>query len=226
MEDIAELILPSVKNFELDAWALASAGRSCPSILLTSSIVRLRLRFDCSDDYLNAVLASAGSTLQVADIYMERMVSVEETAAALRPCFATIRDLRWTTNLPVEGLGDVDPSMAPLFDRILPHFEVLERLCISGTDVSPAILSHIPDSLVDLEVQAYTYRGPFKFEEQMIATLEDKSGIKMKSLKKFTVYDSEEVWTAIDVGNMTRACQARGITFKFVPDEEGSNDSR
>lgn len=227
MEDIAELLSPSLRTFELDAWSITREGRlSSSAPVLVSKIVNLRLRFDCSDEYLNAVLAAAGPTLQVANIYMERMVAIEGAVAAFQTSFATLRDLQWTTNLPLEALGDSSVSSSPLFDRLLPHFAVLERLSISGTDISPAILSLIPNSLVDLEVEAYTYRGPFKFEEQMITSLENRSEVEMRGLKRFTVCDSEDTWTASNVTDMTRACDARGIVFKFIADEEDDNDSR
>lgn len=232
-EDIAALALPSLKNFELDAWSISlpmtpGGTEIHPDTIevpvAPSKIVNLRLRFDTSDEHLFALLTAAGPTLEVADIYMERMVAAEGAALAISTALASLKDFRWTTNPPVEGFGDIHLSRRPLIDRVLPHFKVLERLSISATDVSPAILSLLPSSIVDLEVQAYTYRGPFKFEEQMLMTLDDRN-VTFKNLKRFTVCDSEEVWSDANVALMTGSCATRGIVFKFIPDEEGDTDS-
>lgn len=231
-EDLIKLVLPSLRNFELDAWTTprdvtpvgtptsSVTPEPCEPIVMFSKLVTLRLRFDTCDAHLFALLASAGETLENADIYMERMVSIENGAEALSFILPSIKELRWTTNPPIEGFADINLSHVPLFDRILPNFEVLEKLSISATEVSPAILSLLPPSIRSLEVQAYTYRGPFKFEEQMITTLANQS-IKFK-LSSFTVLDSAESWVAEDVISMTEACLGRGIKFKFIPDEEGA----
>ena len=200
--DIVKLVLPTLRNFEFDAWTNPSdhndpayveevpVSPTFPSTIL-SSLTTLRLRSDISDDHLFALLAACGSTLEIADIYVERIVAPAPAAEALSHALGTLRELRWTTNPPIEGFAEVNLSPNPPFDRILPRFQVLNSLSISATDVSPSILSLLPACLVDVEVQAYTYRGPFKFSEEMIKTLANRK--EKFTLKRFTVCDSEEV---------------------------------
>lgn len=238
-EDLARLVLPTLRNFELDAWTPARLAvlpdapvEVTPSILaparLASNLVSLRLRFDATDEHLNALLAGAGETLVRADIYMERPVlDIDRTAAALSFGLASLRELRYTVNAPIEGFAPVDPADIlpdPLFDRLLPKLESLQRLTISATECSSALLSLLPRSLRHLEVQAYTYRGPFKFAQEMLTTLAERSR-DFSQLQTLTVCDSEDVWGAEDVAAMTGACASRGVAFRFVADEEGDTDS-
>lgn len=233
--DIVKLVLPTLRNFELDAWTNstdphdpdyveeAPPSPSFPSSILSSSLVTLRLRSDISDDHLFALLSACGSTLEIADIYFERIVAPAPAAEALSHALGTLRELRWTTNPPIEGFAEVNLSPTPLFDRVLPRFQVLSSLSISATDVSPSILSLLPPCLVEVEVQAYTYRGPFKLSEEMIKTLANRK--EKFTLKRFTVCDSEEVRSEDNVAAMTHSCAARGIAFSFIADEDREVDS-
>ena len=233
-EDLSSLVLSTLRNFELDAWTvpmLSANGTPIPGhsavelppLVLTTKLKTLRLRFDTSDGHLFALLAAAGETLEHADIYMERMVNTEGATKALSFALPSLKELRWTTNPPTEGFADVNLSNTPLFDRVLPHFESLQRLSISATDVSPAVLSLLPPSLHHLEVQAYTYRGPFKYADEMLSTLASRANTF--KFETFTVCDSKEVWSRDDVTAMMDACANRGIAFRFVADEEGDTDS-
>lgn len=229
--DIVALALPTLRNLEVDAWTRdveptpPADSSTClrSSIIRSSKLVTLRLRFEISDAHLFTLLEVAGE-LQSADIYVERMVPPEAAAQALTHTLSSLRELRWTTNPPIEGFSDVNLAHVPLFDRVLPRFEVLHSLSISATDVSPSILSLLPVTLRDLEVQAYTYRGPFKYSDEMLRTLAN-AAVNLK-LERFTVCDSEEVWTEENVLAMTTACAARSIAFKFVAEEDGDTDSR
>lgn len=213
--DISTLALPTLKNFELDAWT-SDVDLSLPLPPLQSPpfrsnyLITLRLRVEISDSDLFALLTVAGPTLQNADIYVERLVAVEPAALALSHSLASLQELRWTTNPPVTGSRELSLSSTPLFDRLLPSFEKLQRLCISATDVSSSLLALLPPCLVEVEVRSLTYLGPFRFGPIMLKTLDLRS-INFK-LKRFVVYDSEEVWNDQNVAAMTSACNSRVST--------------
>lgn len=208
-DDLRNLALPTLKHLEIDAWtAVDLPVLDKPRIIipLLSKLITLRLRFDTCDEDLFDLLSTAGPTLELADIYVERLVDPSEAAEALSSSVSTLRELRWTTNPSIESSTEVIGTA--LFDRILPQFQVLEKAALTATDISASLFTFLPSSLRELEVRSLSYLGPFKYHESMLRTLGSTSTIQF-SLKKFVVYDSRDVWSNENVTALTGACLQR-----------------
>lgn len=208
-DDLRNLALPTLKHLEIDAWTavdLPTLTKPRVTIPLLSKLITLRLRFDTCDEDLFDLLSTAGPTLELADIYVERLVDPLEAATALSSSVSTLRELRWTTNPSIEFSTEVIGTA--LFDRILPKFKVLEKAEFTATDISASLFTFLPASLRELEIRSLSYLGPFKYDDHMLRTLSSTSSIQF-SLKRLVVYDSRDVWSNENVTALTSACLQR-----------------
>lgn len=223
--DIDELALPTLRALELDAWTDLTSHAPLTTVVPQFSpcpIVNLRLHFVMPDALLFALLAAAGPTLQVVDIYLEHVLSIEDTFTALRPSHRTLRNFRYVCNPTIDELAHLAPTTVPLFDRLfsptLPPFEEIERLLCSATDISTNAFKNLPPSLRTLEVISYNHQAVFVSNPEFLDILTDRS-VDI-SLRQFTLSDSGEVWDAEYLEALRQAFLARGVIFTFKPDVE------
>lgn len=215
-----QLALPTLKRLELDFWASPAPLPDPLPVLPLLPIVDLRLHCDIPDELLYLILAAAGPTLQVVDLYFERILSLNETTAALFRSTKTMRKFRYISNPTLDELSNFNAHVTPIFDRLLPHYEQLERLFVSATEISTNLFRLLPPCLRDLEVQSFNHHGTFVFSRVVLLALQDAS-LDFR-LETFTVHDAAEVWEEDSIAAMRVACRARGISFFFKPDSEGA----
>jgi len=106
-----------------------------------------------------------------------------------------------------------------MFDQLLPYQQHLHRLSISATEISTNMFRLIPPSLVHFEIQSFNHVGSFIFSQRLIEPLLDPS-LEFGALESLVLYDSADAWLEENVEAMAQACEARGIRFTFLPDEE------
>ncbi|ORY89798.1 hypothetical protein BCR35DRAFT_300291 [Leucosporidium creatinivorum] len=217
---------PSFKSFELEFGGAGSPPAvALPPLMsplpLFLPLVELRLHCDLSDQMLWALL-SACQLLEVYDVYFEKLLPSKQTARAMRASAASIKLLRFVCNPTLEQLELFDPSThEPIFDQLLPYQQHLQRLSISATEISTNIFRLIPPSLVNLEIQSFNHVGSFIYSQHLIDHLLDPS-LDLGALESLVLYDSADAWVEENVEAMRHACEARGIRFTFLPDEEMS----
>lgn len=215
-----QLVSQSLLKLELDFWSKSMPLPVPLPSLPPLRLVELRLHCDLPHELLCLILKAAGSTLEILDLYFERILSLEDTTQALLPSVQSLRKLRYISNPTLEELGNTNVNLTPIFDRLLPHYHQLEKLSVSATEVSTNLLRLLPPCLKDLEVQSFNHHGTFMFSNVLLLALKDES-IEFK-LETFTVLDAAEVWEAENVELVRSACRARGIIFQFLPDSEGA----
>lgn len=215
-----ELALPTLLRLELDFWASPVTLPIPLPVIPPLSLVELRLHCDLPHELLFLLLTAAGSTLEVADLYFEKLLSLEETTAALATSVHTMKKLRYISNPTLDELNNFNVNVTPIFDRLLPHYQQLERLSVSATEVSTNLFRLLPPCLRDLEVQSFNHHGTFVYSNVLLLALRDQSF--NFTLETFTVHDAAEVWEEESVELVRAACRSRGITFFFKPDSEGA----
>lgn len=215
-----QLALPTLTRLELDFWAAAAPLPNPLPILPPLNLVELRLHCDLPDELLHLLLAAAGPSLHIVDLYFERVVSVDHAAAALMHSTRSMKNLRYISNPTLDELSNFNSHLTPVFDRLLPHYIQLERLFISATDISTNLLRLLPPCLRDLDIQSFNHHGLFAFSQSLILALQDDS--LLFSLETLTVHDATEVWEEENVDAMRETCRSRGIEFYFRPDSEGA----
>jgi hypothetical protein len=215
-----QLALPTLKRLELDFWAAPIPLPIPLPVLPPLVLVELRLHCDLPDELLYLLLAAAGPTLEVVDLYFERILSAEDTTAALIQSTRSMRQFRYISNPTLDELQNFNINVTPIFDRLLPHYHQLERLFTSATEISTNLFRLLPPCLRDLEIQSFNHHGTFGYSNTLLTALQDES--LEFHLKTLTVHDAAEVWDEDSVLAIRAACRVRGIMFYFKPDSEGA----
>ncbi|BGP13618.1 hypothetical protein JCM10213_007794 [Rhodosporidiobolus nylandii] len=217
--DLYDLALPpELHTLELDYESSWSA-RDLPihNGLHVSRLRKLRLRCDTDQEVLWEVLGKC-TELEVCELYFERLLSRDETTAALRASTASMKHLSFMSNPTLDDLALFDQTQQPIFDRLLPMYTQLETLSVSATEVSAEVFRLIPPSLKSLEVQAFNHVSMFRFTPQMVQDL--ATPVFAKGLKSVRVHDAAEAWEELDIAQLKTACETRGIEFWFHADSE------
>lgn len=208
-----DLLLPTLKTLELDLHVFTSRFRV--PLVEQLALVNLRIFADLDQACVLDIIRWASSTLEDVDIYAEHAFPMEEMTRAFMPAMASLRTLQFITNPPGEDLELLDPESPPIFDRLLPHFQRLNRLSVSASDISARLFRLLPPCLRHIQVQAFQSNNRFAFSPDIIAALEDDS-INF-TLQTLTVLDDPEAW-----GEATEAvylaCRRRGIALFFMED--------
>lgn len=183
----------------------------------------LRLDFELPPEFLFVLLDSSSSTLQVADLYFERILDGARARAAMRQAGRQLRKLRWISNPTIDELAKLDAAHMPLFDDLLPDLHCLEQLSVSAIDISTTSLRNLPLTLKDLSISSFNSRSAFVCSRELVDILRDAT-VRF-ALETLTVYDMQECWPEPDLEDVRRAALSRGISFTFHPDPEPAGDS-
>ncbi|KAL8293134.1 hypothetical protein RQP46_000828 [Phenoliferia psychrophenolica] len=182
----------------------------------------LRLFNAIPTEILYPLLIAAAPTLEVCDVYVEALLDPDTLFNALLPSTPNIVDLTCVSNPSSHELDIFDAPYTPSFDRLLPHFSRLERLYVSGTEISSNFFRLLPPCLRHLTIRSLNPRAIFGYSQVLIDALKDP--LLQISLRTFTVRDILEAWEDDELDAMARACRARGIVFVLIPDAEPDSD--
>ncbi|GAA5990593.1 hypothetical protein JCM11641_007797 [Rhodosporidiobolus odoratus] len=222
--DLYDLALPAMLDtLELDFGSSWSA-RHFPihNGLDPTNLRRLRLRCDTDDDVLWQVLGQC-TGLEVCELYFEKLLSRDETTAALRGSTDSMKHLSFLSKYAqfsptMDDLASFDSAAQPLFDRLLPAYIKLETLAVSATEISTDVFRLLPASLKSLTIQAFNHVSTFIYTPQLVSDLAVAQ--YAKGLESLSVHDAAEAWDEVEIGNLRQACEKRGVLFYFRPDSE------
>ncbi|BGP13627.1 hypothetical protein JCM10213v2_001559 [Rhodosporidiobolus nylandii] len=220
--DLYELVLPPcLHTLELD-FASSWSAQSLPFLngLHPRGLKKLRLRCDTDEEVLWEVLKKCPE-LEVCELYFERLLSRDDTTAALRASTSTMRQMQFLCNPTFEDLALFDSAAEPIFDRLLPSYTRLETLAISATELSSSVFRLLPPSVEALEIQAFNHVSTFRFTPGLAADIRDSR--YATGLKSLRVHDAAEAWEEEHIQALEEACEARGIVFYFRADTEAGS---
>ncbi|KAL8286184.1 hypothetical protein RQP46_004672 [Phenoliferia psychrophenolica] len=215
--DLQELVTPTLERLEVDFWVeptpiLPFLNPPFPTLALTD----IRVFFSGANALVLALLAASGPTLQTAEVYFEDIFdNIELTSASLMPSTKTLRRLQYLTNPSLAALEErYDPTALQVFDHVLPHFEKLEYLSTSATEVSTNIFRLLPPSLRSLRIQSYSHTPSFHPDEALLDAIEDQS----IEFHIEHVEINDHAWDEDDIEDIGEALAARGVAFLYTPD--------
>ncbi|GAA5887038.1 hypothetical protein JCM16303_007113 [Sporobolomyces ruberrimus] len=209
---------PSLRssNVELDFASTWSAP--VPAIVpeaQPNSIKILWLNCDCEESALWQVLMKSES-LEVLQLYFERLLPKEGTVLALMHSTDTMKRLHYTCNPTEEDLVNFDPTETPILDLVLPRYRRLESLSVTATELSCHLFRLLPRSLKTLEITSLNDRAKFFLDLQLLNDLEDDS-LEI-TLEELTVRDEAQIYDPDTIQQFYERCVKRGIVFTFQPD--------
>ena len=212
--DLAELVSPSLKTLEIDFWShraeITTPTPTPPPPFgpLTLRDVRIEVSGDDDDTCVLPFVAAAGPNLETLDLYLENIIDPDAMFDALSPSVSSLRTLSVTENPSDQILDQITTSgSTPALDRLLPHFQHLETLTASATEVSYQVLHLVPPSLRRLQVASYTPDPAFRFHETLVADLRNPA-LKI-GITSLEVYD--ETWEEAEAEELKAACASRGL---------------
>ncbi|KAL8293188.1 hypothetical protein RQP46_000882 [Phenoliferia psychrophenolica] len=223
--DIPRLVsIPTLERLELDTWT-ATPAVTPPHEAPVFGPLRLRvlrLFHAIPTEILYPLLIAAAPTLEVCDVYVEALLDPDTLFDALILSTPHIIDLTCVSNPSSLELDMFDAPNTPSFDRLLPHFRRLERLYVSGTEISSNFFRLLPPCLRHLTIRSLNPGAIFGYSQVLIDALKDP--LLQISLQTFTVRDILEEWEDDELDAMARACSARGIDFLLIPDSKRESD--
>ncbi|KAM0753734.1 hypothetical protein T439DRAFT_162533 [Meredithblackwellia eburnea MCA 4105] len=226
-QDVIRILRPSLQHLELDIWAASAPHDGFippppPSRDYDIPTLNLRsLRLVSAVPACVALLILRSSpALEYLDIYHEGLIPAVDLDSALQSSAASLRVLEYVANPSLDEFQALDFS--PTLDRLLPSFKRLERLTVSGCEVSASALWHLPSTLRHLEIQNLHPLASFTYSERLLNAFREPGN--PIPLETFTLRDSRHEWTVDEVSLIEGACMARGISFLFTLDDEVPND--
>ena len=207
--DLVAIAKYSLRKLEMDCWAIPLEGRDAPlpSFPPLVNLTHLKLAFAGAEPLVLHLLAASRS-LEAAIVYVECMYDDPAAlASALLPSASTLRRLTFKTNSPLESFPGQQPPYPPTFNRILPHFQQLEYLSISATEISAEALRTLPPSLTHLEIESITDFPHFDFSEFLLRTIASTHF----TLRSLIIHDDS--WHPDEAEEVRVACASRGIQF-------------
>lgn len=212
--DLQTLFLPTLQNLELDIWASrpARVARLSPAV---PPLIVLRLFSAVPNHILFPLLAAAGNTLEILDVYQEDLLPPDDLWTSLLPSTPSLRSLKIISNPVLAELNAWTPPDYPAIDRLLPHYARLERLEASATEISADAMRRLPRCLRHLVIQSYNPHALFVANELLDVLSDDTISIVLESV---TVRDVGDAWDEDELGELEEAFRAREIQFSFVPD--------
>ncbi|GAA6059469.1 hypothetical protein JCM10212_005408 [Sporobolomyces blumeae] len=220
--DVVQLALPpKLETLEVDfesSWSAPIPVIEAP--VSPNALRKLRLTCDCDAEALWQVLMQSES-LELCELYFERLLAREGTAAALMYSTETMRHLRFISNPTVRDLELFDDTATPLFDILLPRYRRLISLSVTATEISFRLFRLVPPTLRHLEIQSPNHKAAFVFDQQLIRDLSDPT--LAIHLETFIVRDAASAYDPDDIQSFYEHCTARGIIFTFQPDSAATS---
>lgn len=130
----------------------------------------------------------------------------------------TMRNFRYVSNPTINALTELQPTTFPLFDQLLPHYENLEVLSVSATEISIQAFRNLPTSLRILDIISFNHQATFISHPDFLDILHDHNN--PISLTKFSLSDSAEAWEPDYLEALRKAFLARGVIFIFRTDPD------
>ncbi|KAK4702083.1 hypothetical protein P7C70_g4141, partial [Phenoliferia sp. Uapishka_3] len=157
------------------------------------------------------IIAAAGPTLEVLDVYVEHLYECPGPVVdALLKTTKTLRRLKYITG-PLDSIvgRTYDPTKLQVLDYVLPHFQQLLILTASASEVSPNLFRIIPPCVRKIELYALNRTPSFRYAGTMLDALADLTiDFKLEAMDVHGVG-----WARMEEVIIGAALASRGISF-------------